>query len=155
MHSSANGCVMNIRPITFDEGDIAGLTNLMNQWDALPAPLTAAGIGDSLRRLLALPGSALIACEDNGALIAYACLVEVVFLGMGTFIEVQSILVDRAQRRRGAARMLMERAESWARERGLAKISLSSRVHLEGAHRLYRSLGYTVDRQSYFFSKSL
>jgi GNAT superfamily N-acetyltransferase len=144
---------MLVRTITFDEGDINGLTNLMNQWDDLPAPLTPMYIGATLRRVLEVPGTVLFVCEEDGALVGYACLVEVIFLGLDPYVEVQSILVDGAHRGLGVGRMLMERAESWAAGRGFPKVALSSRVHLEGAHRFYRSLGYEVYKQAYFFSK--
>ncbi len=146
---------MNVRPITFDEQDLEGLTALMNQWDDLPVVLTREHIEATLRRMLEVPGTALFVCEDGGALAGYACLTELIFLGMGPSIEVQSILVDRVHRGRGVGKLLMERAESYAAGRGLDRVTLSSRVHLEGAHRFYKALGYEVSRQSYFFGKKL
>ena len=52
------------------------------------------------------------------------------------------VMVDRAHRRRGIGRALMEAAEDWARETGVSKIELHVFPYNEAAIGLYERLGY-------------
>jgi ribosomal protein S18 acetylase RimI-like enzyme len=53
--------------------------------------------------------------------------------------------VAEAYRGQGLGRRLMERAEEWAREQGLPRISLAVGVHNTIGQRLYESLGYQAE----------
>jgi GNAT superfamily N-acetyltransferase len=52
-------------------------------------------------------------------------------------------------------RALVERAEQWARSRGLSGIRLRSRVTRAEAHAFYRCLGYQPVKQQLQFRKEL
>lgn len=53
-----------------------------------------------------------------------------------------SLVVDEAARGRGVGGALVRRAEEWARERGAARIAVTSALHRTVAHEFYERLGY-------------
>jgi ribosomal protein S18 acetylase RimI-like enzyme len=55
---------------------------------------------------------------------------------------VQSLVVDVEARSDGVGRALIGAVENWAKQQGLASVSLSSQVDREDAHAFYDSLGY-------------
>jgi N-acetylglutamate synthase-like GNAT family acetyltransferase len=56
--------------------------------------------------------------------------------------EVNGLVVDENVRSRGAGGLLLEAAESWARKRGCAGMSVRSNVIRERAHGFYLKQGY-------------
>lgn len=89
------------------------------------------------RRVLAGQWGAAFVYEHDGDVAGY--------LGIHPHDEyghVLGMLVDEAQRGRGIGKVLLARAETWARERGLAHISLLVFPHNDRALRLYRSAGF-------------
>jgi|ERR1700683_1323230 GNAT superfamily N-acetyltransferase len=56
--------------------------------------------------------------------------------------EIGGLVVDGEQRSCGFGKLLMERAEMWAREQGCKIVSLRSNVIRERAHVFYERLGY-------------
>jgi len=69
--------------------------------------------------------------------------------------EIGGLVVDEASRSQNIGRMLMARAEDWAREKGCSECGLRSNVIREGAHRFYESLGYRVNKTQKSFRKKL
>lgn len=57
--------------------------------------------------------------------------------------ELSDIFVDERFRRRGVGRALMSHAEGLARERGCARIHLTTDRWNDGARAFYRALGYS------------
>ena len=145
---------MKVRKIDKDSHDIKGLTSLMNQWDDITSELTYEYIKAKLARISSTDNSVVLIAEENKVILGYVYLSEVIFLGMEPFIELQSILVDSKLRRKGIGKRLIKAAEEWTVAAGFHKIVLSSRTHLTGAHEFYRSLGYNLYKQSFFFSKN-
>ena len=56
--------------------------------------------------------------------------------------EVMGLVVSRDVRRAGLGRLLMQRAEQWARERGLDLMVLRSNVQRPESHAFYPAIGY-------------
>ena len=69
--------------------------------------------------------------------------------------EVGGIVVDSRYRRIGVGRSLMEAAEQWARQNGLATLRLRSNLQRDDAQAFYRRLGYAEIAASTLFSKVL
>ncbi|MGH9864195.1 MAG: GNAT family N-acetyltransferase [Candidatus Acidiferrales bacterium] len=69
--------------------------------------------------------------------------------------EIAGLVVGEASRSRNIGRMLMARAEDWARENGCSECGLRSNVIREGAHRFYENLGYRVIKTQKSFRKTL
>ena len=65
------------------------------------------------------------------------------------------VAVDDAFRSRGIGRALLERAEAWARERGVSVLQVRSRVTRERAHAFYEREGYERIKTAYVFRKRL
>jgi GNAT superfamily N-acetyltransferase len=63
--------------------------------------------------------------------------------------------VARAERRRGLGRGLLERAEDWARARGLGAVRVRSRLERADAHAFYTRLGYRETKRQVQFRKEL
>lgn len=62
------------------------------------------------------------------------------------------LCVDAEYRGHGIAKVLMQMAESWAKNQGAKFVDLSSAIkpEREFAHKLYESCGYRSDSQKYF-----
>lgn len=79
--------------------------------------------------------------EHDGA-IAASCL----FLRHGETadgaLHIARLAVDPAQRRRGFARALLARVARAAREEGVSRLTLSTRLTLESNRRLFESVGF-------------
>jgi GNAT superfamily N-acetyltransferase len=56
--------------------------------------------------------------------------------------EVSGLVVDNARRSHGVGKLLMEKAETWAREHGCDVVSLRCNVIRDRAHKFYERLGY-------------
>ena len=69
--------------------------------------------------------------------------------------EIAGLVVHEASRSQNIGRMLMARAEDWARENGCRECGLRSNVIREGAHRFYENLGYRVIKTQKSFRKEL
>ncbi len=67
--------------------------------------------------------------------------------------EIGGLVVDQSRRSEGVGRLLMERAEAWAREKGCTAVTLRSNVIRERAHAFYENLGYTVIKTQKAFRK--
>lgn len=61
--------------------------------------------------------------------------------------HVETLIVARAERRRGCGRVLMEAATAWARARGAAQLLLTVWAGNEDAERFYAALGYRTISQ--------
>jgi GNAT superfamily N-acetyltransferase len=72
-----------------------------------------------------------------------------------TEAEVGGLVVDENCRRWGAGRLLMRRAEEWAREKGCWAVHLRSNVIRKGAHGFYEALGYHNYKTQLAFRKVL
>ena len=68
---------------------------------------------------------------------------------------VQALIVDSRHRGKSIGEALMQAAESWARERHLASVALTSHIKRTDAHRFYQSLGYEIAATSHLLRKSI
>jgi GNAT superfamily N-acetyltransferase len=69
--------------------------------------------------------------------------------------EVGGLVVDSRVRGQGIGRALMAAAETWARERGYARVTVRSNVVRAETHRFYQNLGYAIVKSQHKFQKSL
>ncbi len=67
--------------------------------------------------------------------------------------EIGGLVVDEEHRGSGAGRLLMERAEQWARAKGLPSVYLRSNVLRQAAHAFYLKLGYQLVKTQHAFRK--
>ncbi len=69
--------------------------------------------------------------------------------------EIGGLVVDDGCRSQGVGRLLLERAEAWAHEKGCRDVTLRSNVTREGAHAFYEAHGYSVIKTQRAFRKNL
>ncbi len=69
--------------------------------------------------------------------------------------EIGGLVVDEAARETGVGRLLMKRAEEWAREKNLHSVYLRSNIIRKEAHEFYKRLGYSIIKTQYAFRKKL
>ena len=120
--------------------DAAVIAGLLAELGYSPAP------ADVERRLSELDRSGrseVLVAEREGDVAGVLTLhmVPVLHEG-GDWCRVTALVVGEAARRRGLARALVAEAEAIARSRGCARIEVTSALHRDGAHDLYRGLGF-------------
>ena len=69
--------------------------------------------------------------------------------------EIGGLVVSSEARNAGIGRRLVQRAEEWARDRGLTSMVVRSQIAREGAHRFYLREGYERTKTSAVFTKRL
>jgi GNAT superfamily N-acetyltransferase len=109
------------------------------------------------RRLVDLGESgrsaALVAEHDDGIAGVLTLHMVPVVHEPGDWCRVTALVVGEGARRRGFARALVAEAEAIARAHGCVRIEVTSALHRDGAHELYRGMGF--GRVSEHFLKPL
>src|SRR6266567_1842458 len=83
-----------------------------------------------------------VAVMNEEEVIGWIHLSEVHSLTSGPRAEITSLVVDSRTRSAGTGRLLVERGERWARDRGLTVMGVRSNIIRERAHAFYLRLGY-------------
>jgi GNAT superfamily N-acetyltransferase len=73
----------------------------------------------------------------------------------GDRAELMGLVVDPSARRLGLGRTLVQAAEDWARERGLAALTVRSNAARELSHPFYEALGYSREKTQHVYRKSI
>lgn len=97
---------------------------------------------------------ALVACLD-GVVVGWIEVSIERRLQSDAFALIGGLVVGDGARGRGIGRRLCEAAEEWARERGMAKLRVTSRSTRPDAHRFYLRDGYETVKTSMVFEKNL
>jgi GNAT superfamily N-acetyltransferase len=138
---------------TVRETDAAAVASLAVQ---LGYPMTAEEGRGRIRLILADPDcAALVAESDAGDVAGWVYVFGAHRLQTEPFAEIGGLIVDAAQRSKGIGTSLMRAAESWAAERGYAKVLVRSNVIRAGAHEFYEGLGFNRFKSQAIFSKSV
>jgi ribosomal protein S18 acetylase RimI-like enzyme len=93
------------------------------------------------------PAQYFVAESEGGQVVGYLWAVarqgkDMALTHARSFVEVEEACVSPPYRRRGVARLLLERAEQWARERALFEVRLTVRAFNDAARQAYAALGY-------------
>jgi GNAT superfamily N-acetyltransferase len=151
MSNTANAFKSEVRPA--EPRDVTAIARLAGE---LGYPSTAEQVKD---RLASMEGdrrhATFVAVIADDEVIGWIHLSEVHSLGSEPRAEITNLVVDSRFRGAGTGRLLVERGERWARERGLAVIGLRSNVVRERAHVFYARLGYTLTKSQKVFRKKL
>jgi len=73
----------------------------------------------------------------------------------GFRVESTGMVVAPEMRRRGVGRLLVARAECWAREKSAGVLVVRSNVNRVQSHRFYPALGYTLSKTQSVYRKPL
>lgn len=98
---------------------------------------------------------AVLVAEQGGLLVGLVHVFARPALEKPVEAIIQSLVVDARARGGGIGRALMDRAEGWARARGLASVALYTNVTRADARAFYARLGYAEVAQSALLRKTL
>lgn len=120
--------------------DAAGIARLLGE---LGYPAPADEIPLRLQRIVA-DGRAAVVVAANGDEIIGLCTVHLrtSITSHADIAQITSMVVSELARGRGAGRLLVEEAESWARRHGVVRMVVTTALHRAGAHAFYERLGY-------------
>jgi ribosomal protein S18 acetylase RimI-like enzyme len=89
----------------------------------------------------------LIAKDENKVVGSVLGVICNELIGQCTpFMVIEDVAVLKLYRRNGIARQLLQKIEEHAKSRKCNMIIFVSSIHREGAHKLYESLGYGIDK---------
>lgn len=143
--------VILVRAATYD--DARELTRLLGQ---LGYPADEGTIGVRLRALLGHEEHAVFVAESApGELAGLAHVLEAPRLTADHQGVIAALVVDERHRGAGHGRALVERAATWARERGCRALAVRARVEREGAPAFYRALGFGERKTQRLFVRAL
>jgi len=127
---------------------------LARLFDQIGHPQTGEALCGRLEDVLADPRADVIVADDGGALVGAATYFFIpVAHDRGPWCRITTLVVDEAHRGHGIGQMLVEAAETAAREAECSRIEATSALDRAGAHGFYESLGY--GRTSAHFLKRL
>jgi GNAT superfamily N-acetyltransferase len=135
------------------ESDAEALAHLACE---LGYPSTAAQVRERLR---ATSGDrrqeAFVAIDREGNILGWIQLSEARSIESEPRAEITGLVVDSRHRGAGIGRLLVERGEAWARDKGFNTIGVRSNVVRERAHLFYERLGYAAVKSQKVFRKPL
>lgn len=144
-----------IRPATRD--DVPALADLARQTDEmhaeiLPDYFRVPGAGptrsrDEMLRGLDDRAEVVLAAEEDGRVVGFVHALLFDTPARPTMtprrrVHLDDLVVDRAHRRRGIGRSLVDAAAGWARDRGAAELVLTVWMGNDAADGFYRRLGW-------------
>jgi GNAT superfamily N-acetyltransferase len=132
-----------------DAGDIARLTSQLGY------DLTEAAAAGRLSRILSRDDHRFFVADIGGRATGWVHVVVVEYVDAEAFALIGGLVVDRAHRRSGVGRALIDRAERWAQECGCSIVRLSSTITRTAAHQFYENLGYRKIKTQHSFIKPL
>ncbi len=111
------------------------------------------------RRLARLEGdeehAVYVAVNSSDKVVGWVHVCAAHLVESGPEAEIGGLVVDEGFRGSGVGRLLMERAEQWAREKGLKSVYLRSNIIRKDAHAFYQRLGYQIVKTQHAFRKIL
>jgi GNAT superfamily N-acetyltransferase len=110
---------------------------------------------ERLRRLERAEGHAMFVAERSREVVGWVHIHVSSTVTTPTQAEVLGLVVEEACRGGGVGRVLMRRAEQWAREHRCRVMWLRSNVIRAHAHAFYRRLGYAEFKTQKNFRKEL
>jgi GNAT superfamily N-acetyltransferase len=141
--------------IVFRRGRVEDGPALVGLVEELGYPARAEEVSARLARLLVERDQELFVAEEGAEIVGWVHVQEFLSLASDPAALVTGLVVAPHARRRGIGRGLMDRAEQWARARGLASLRLRSRTARSEAHAFYRRLGFEAAKQQVQFRKEL
>ena len=92
---------------------------------------------------------------DDGGPVGWLHAARVEYFESGACIVINGLVVDSKCRGAGIGRLLLQRAEQWAREEGIGIVRVWSSDQRQRAHRFYEREGYKVVKTQLAFVKTV
>lgn len=105
--------------------------------------------------LTSRPDNAFFVAESDGQIVGWSHVYGVRLLESDGYAEIGGLVVASSFQRNGAGTKIIRISESWAADKGYARIRLRSGIHREGAHLFYESRGYKKSNVSYAFELNI
>jgi GNAT superfamily N-acetyltransferase len=140
---------MKIRPAHPE--DAAAVADLATQ---LGYPTTPEQAETRLRDLETRPESAVLAAEENGAVIGWIQVVGAHRVDSEPYAEIAALVVDVAHRGGGIGAELVAAADDWAVRHGFRTLRVRSNVVRERTHAFYERLGFARTKSQVIFARS-
>jgi GNAT superfamily N-acetyltransferase len=118
-------------------------------------PLTTEEMALRIGRLSPCTDLAVYVACLNGRAVGWIDIGIVRHLISQAYGEIGGLVVSHQHRSKGIGGQLVQRAEQWARERGVDKMLVRSRAVRKDAHRFYLRLGYSHTKTSEVFTKPI
>ena len=114
-------------------------------------------MADRLAHLIRHPrfGAVLIAENSDGKIVGWLHVSVTPLLEVELRAEVNGLIVAEGQRSSGSGAKLLEAAETWAKSKGCASMSVRSNVVRDRAHAFYLRNGYEHYKTQKAFRKAL
>jgi 2-polyprenyl-3-methyl-5-hydroxy-6-metoxy-1,4-benzoquinol methylase len=102
------------------------------------------------------PGEAAVVATDASATVTGWMHLQLTHsLHESAAVEIVALVVSSERRSQGIGRRLVEWALVWARDPGVSRVVVRSRVQRVDAHRFYTSVGFAVTKQSLGFERAV
>lgn len=133
-------------------GDVGDINILSKE---LGYESSAEDTGIRLEYLLRKPLHRILVAEIDGRAVGYISFehYEIVYYESG--INITALVVKAEHRKKGIGKLLLDAAEDYARENGLAYVRLNSGSQRVEAHEFYRNNGYDSEKDQKRFVKNL
>ncbi len=118
-------------------------------------PSTAGQLARRLPAVLERGDHAVFVAEANGSVSGWVHVHVSPTLETDQVAELGGLVVEETVRGQGVGKILMSRAEEWARRNNCRELWLRSNVTRKQAHRFYQALGYEIIKTSYTLRKHL
>jgi ribosomal protein S18 acetylase RimI-like enzyme len=100
--------------------------------------------------------SIVFAANDNGEMIGFTQLYpSFSSVSMKRLWILNDLYVEKSYRRKGAAKLLMNAAEEYAKESGAVRVILATQISNTNAQQFYEARGYTKDEEFYHYALRL
>lgn len=140
---------VTVRPAGLeDAGAIARLSG------ELGYPTTSEQCAARLRTILgAADHEVLVACTEDGAVVAWVHVFEALRVESEPFAEISGFVVAEACRGQGVGKRLLAAVEAWVAARGLTQLRVRSRTERAAARAFYAGLGFVRSKEQNVFDK--
>lgn len=98
---------------------------------------------------------AVFAAVKDGEVVGVVHIEKYITLYFAPLANILGLAVSRKFRRMGIGRSLMQAAEKWALDTGAEAVRLNSGAARTEAHKFYRAIGFTSEKEQIRFMKSL
>ena len=137
------------------QAQLADASRMAELSGTLGYPVSSQAMDRRLGRVLNLETHCVFVAEKNGEVVGWSHGVEQEMLELDCRCEIWGLVVAEAARGRGVGRRLIEAIEKWARDRGLADMSVRSNVVRPESHPFYERIGYTRYKTQHAYRKPL